>query len=61
MSAQVRGELMRAASLIAVPVQRRSELVGMLTLEHLGAWIIENCALRKCRPRSTIEDIVSKV
>jgi Zn-dependent protease len=54
-------EPMRAAGLRAVPVNRQGELVGMLTLENLGEWMMVNCALRKCRPRSAIENIFGKI
>jgi Zn-dependent protease len=50
-------EPMRARSVRAVPVERNGELVGMLTLENIGEWMMINCALRRCAPRGSIESL----
>ncbi|MBN2562654.1 MAG: site-2 protease family protein [Phycisphaerae bacterium] len=47
-------EPMRARGTRAVPVERGGELVGMLTLEHIGEWMMINCALRHGTPRGSI-------
>jgi CBS domain-containing protein len=50
-------EPMRARGLRAVPVERGGDLVGMLTLEDIGEWMMINCALRHCAPRGSIETL----
>ncbi len=50
-------EPMRARGLRAVPVERNGELIGMLTLENIGEWMMINCALCRCAPRGSIASL----
>ena len=48
---------MRQTAQAAMPVQRQGKLVGMITLENVGEWMMINNALRRSHSRGSIEDI----
>jgi Zn-dependent protease/predicted transcriptional regulator len=48
---------MREAGCTAVPVTREGQLVGMVTLQNVGEWLMIHSALRQARARSEVEDI----
>jgi Zn-dependent protease/CBS domain-containing protein len=50
-------ERMRAGQCSALPVLRAGRLVGMITLENVGEWLMIHSAFRHATPRGAVEDI----
>lgn len=48
---------MREGACGSLPVTREGRLVGMVTLENIGEWMMIQSALRDIKPRSEIEDL----
>ncbi len=53
-------ERMREGECSTLPVVREGRLVGMITLENVGEWMMIHSALRRTRERSLIDDIYSR-
>lgn len=50
-------ERMRAGECPALPVVRAGELVGMITLENVGEWMMIQSAMREGRTRGAVENV----
>lgn len=50
-------ELMRARGCSAIPVLQQGRLVGLLTLENVGEFMMINTALGSATPRAAVDDI----
>jgi CBS domain-containing protein len=51
-------ERMHQGQCPALPVLRHGELVGMITLENIGEWMMIQSALRQATPRGDVENVL---
>lgn len=51
-------ERMHQGQCPALPVLHHGELVGMITLENIGEWMMIQTALRQAMPRSAVDDVL---
>jgi predicted transcriptional regulator len=50
-------ERMRARGCSAIPVLQEGQLVGLLTVENVGEFMMINTALESATPRAAVDDI----